>query len=248
MFTSSDHLMLTKESWENFTSQDHNTWSILFKRQTALLQNCAAKEFIEGINTLGMFENVIPKISYLNNILQNATGFSIVPVTGFIPAELFFKFLSERKFPTTCFIRKPEQLDYLEEPDIFHDVFGHIPLLINPIFANFMELFGHKGLEAIKLGLLEWASALYWFSVEFGLIKTDEGLKIYGAGILSSKGESLYSLKSDIPLRLQFDPIQTMKTKYSINEFQKTYYVINNFKELFEALELLDWKKIKEEI
>ena len=124
-----------------------------------------------------------------------------MPVKGFIPEDLFFKFLSERKFPSTCFIRKPNQLDYLEEPDIFHDVFGHVPLLVNPIFADFMELFGRKGLEAIEAGLLKFAATLYWFTVEFGLIESSDGLKIYGAGITSSKNSrNLLAVVGDFPL------------------------------------------------
>ncbi len=146
--------MVTHEQWENFTETDHNTWTVLFERQYSLLQKRAVEEIILGLEELEICNNQIPKFSALNHILKRKTGFSIVPVKGFIPEDLFFKFLSERKFPSTCFIRKPNQLDYLEEPDIFHDVFGHVPLLVNPIFADFMELFGRKGLEAIEAGML----------------------------------------------------------------------------------------------
>lgn len=238
-----NHHMVTHEQWENFTENEHNIWKTLFERQFALLQNRSADEIIAGMQKLNICNNQIPKFSELNVILQEETGFSIVPVKGFIPEDLFFRFLSERKFPATCFIRKFDQLDYLEEPDIFHDIFGHIPLLINPIFADFMQEFGFKGLEAIELNMLEFAATLYWFTVEFGLISTSNGLRIYGAGILSSKAETIYSLESNIPRRIKFDFARVIKTKYDIDSLQKTYFVIESFAELFETLHNLDWTK-----
>ncbi len=241
-----NHPMVTHEQWESFTQTDHTTWQILFERQSLLLQERAAAEIIQGLEKLEICNNQIPKISVLNNILERKTGFSIVPVKGFIPEGLFFKCLSERKFPSTCFIRKPNQLDYLEEPDIFHDVFGHVPLLVNPVFADFMELFGRKGLEAIEAGMLEFAATLYWFTVEFGLIQSTNGLRIYGAGITSSKGESIYSLDSEVPTRIKFNALRVMKTRYHIDSFQKTYFVIESFEQLFNALRNLNWKEVNE--
>jgi phenylalanine-4-hydroxylase len=187
-----NHPMVTQEQWDHFTKTDHHIWKTLFERQSELLKGRAAPEIIQGLEKLEICNDQIPKFSEVNAILQKETGFSIIPVKGFIPEDLFFSFLAERKFPSTGFIRKMHQLDYLEEPDIFHDVFGHVPLLVNPIFADFMELFGQKGLEAMEAGMLELAARLYWFTVEFGLIHSKEGLRIYGAGILSSKGESVY--------------------------------------------------------
>lgn len=239
-----NHPMVTHEKWESFTQTDHNTWKILFERQTSLLQERAAGEIISGLAELEICNNQIPKFSALNHILKRKTGFSMVPVKGFIPEDLFFKFLSERKFPATCFIRKPNQLDYLEEPDIFHDVFGHVPLLANPIFADFMELFGCKGLEAIDAGMLKFAATLYWFTVEFGLIKSANGLRIYGAGITSSKGESTYCIDSEIPARVKFNALRVMKTQYHIDSFQKTYFVIESFQQLFDALQNLNWEEV----
>ena len=154
--------------------------------------------------------------------------------------------LSERKFPSTCFIRKFDQLDYLEEPDIFHDIFGHVPLLVNPIFADFMEKFGCKALEAIDHGLLEFAATIYWFTVEFGLIKTKDGTRIYGAGITSSKEESIYCLESDLPNRVKFDLRRLIKTMYRVDELQKTYFVIESFQELFNAIDSLDWNELRD--
>ncbi len=241
-----DHPMVTRETWDQYTAADHDRWSRLFKRQTEILKNRACDEILESVSTLHINDKQIPKFSEINEILQKATDFSVIPVTGLIPEELFFRFLVERKFPSTCFIRREDQIDYLQEPDVFHDVYGHVPLLVNPIFANFMEEFGRKGLEAIKMGLYSYAASLYWFTVEFGLIQTKKGLRIYGAGITSSKGESIYCVDSPEPNRFQFDPIRAMKTKYRIDRFQKSYFVIDDYNEIFQALRNIDWKEIKD--
>lgn len=233
-FTPSNH------SWDQFTDQDHAVWAFLFDQQVKILKNRATKEFVDSLETLEISRDCIPKFSDLNKVLKKATGFSIVACDGLVPDDVFFQLLSERKFPSTTFIRKWEQIDYLEEPDIFHDVFGHVPLLVNPIFADFMELFGRKGLEAIDRGLVKCIATFYWFTVEFGLIKTAEGLRIYGAGIVSSKGESLYSLESDIPSRLRFNPYRAMQTQYHTDSFQRVYFVIQDFKDLFESLRTLN--------
>lgn len=241
-----DHPMVTKQVWENFTEDDHNTWKILFERQSIILKGRACDEIIESMERLEICNDKIPKMDDINIILKRETDFSIVAVKGFIPEDLFFRFLSERKFPSTCFIRKADQMDYLEEPDIFHDVFGHVPLLVNPIFADFMEEFGRKGLQSIECGLLKYAAALYWFTVEFGLIKTPKGLRIYGAGITSSKGESIYCLESEVPVRIKYDILRTMKTNYHIDSFQKSYFAIENYEELFKSIRNLDWQQVQE--
>lgn len=240
------HPMVTTEKWENFSEVDHHTWYTLFKRQSELLQNRAVPEILFGMKKLEICDHRIPKFSELNEILWENTKFSIVPVTGLIPEDLFFYLLSERKFPSTCFIRKLEQLDYLEEPDIFHDVFGHVPLLVNPIFADFMEVFGRQGLKAIERGLTKFAATLYWYTVEFGLIQTTEGTRIYGAGITSSIGESLYSLESEIPVRIKFNLPRLLNTLYHTDSFQKTYFVVQSFQELFHAMETLDWQDLQD--
>ncbi|MGX6959964.1 MAG: phenylalanine 4-monooxygenase [Rickettsia endosymbiont of Pentastiridius leporinus] len=240
-----EHPMVCREQWENFTVIDHEIWKTLFNRHTELLKNRAATEIMEGIEKLQICNDQIPKFSELNAILKKETNFSIIPVKGFIPEDLFFKFLAERKFPATCFIRKAHQLDYLEESDIFHDVFGHVPLLVNPIFADFMQQFGLKGLEAIEAGMLKFAATLYWFTVEFGLMQSNNGLRVYGAGIISSKGESIYSLESEIPVRSEFNLDKILTTEYETDSFQKEYFVIKSFQELFNMLNNLDWKKIQ---
>lgn len=239
-----NHPMVTQEQWGMFTETDHKIWATLFERQSTLLEKFAAPEVFEGLQKLEICSTRIPKFSELNAILSKETNFSIVPVKGFIPEDLFFGFLAERKFPSTCFIRSLEQLDYIEEPDIFHDVFGHVPLLVNPIFADFMQEFGIKGLQAIEAGMLDFAATLYWFTVEFGLIKSAEGVRIYGAGILSSPNESIYSVQSPLPERLKFTPDTAMRTTYRTDSLQKTYFVIENFQQLFDMLKQLDWNTI----
>ncbi len=241
-----EHPMVTSETWEQYTADEHRRWSLLFKRQSELLKNRAADEVMEGMKNLHICDYEIPRFSEINKILTDATGFSVIPVTGLIPEKLFFEFLAQRKFPSTCFLRSPEKMDYLQEPDVFHDVFGHVPLLVNPIFADLMENFGRKGLEAISMGLYDYAATLYWFTIEFGLIETTKGLRIYGAGITSSKGESIYCLESKEPTRLYFHPVRAMKTLYRIDRFQKTYFVIRNYAELCKTVKNLDWKEIQE--
>ncbi len=242
-----DHPMVKKDhSWSNFTHENHVTWKKLFKRQTSLLKDRASQKILDGMHSLEICGDQIPTFEDLNSVLQEKTGFSIVPVKGFIPEDLFFGFLSQRKFPSTCFIREAHQMDYLEEPDIFHDVFGHIPLLVHPVFADFMELFGRKGLESIEKGFLKLAAALYWFTVEFGLVQEQGHIKIYGAGILSSQGESVYALDDPTPQRLRFHMIRAMKTLYRIDAFQTTYFVIESFEQLFRALLALNWDDLKE--
>jgi len=236
--------MVTQENWEKFTDSEHTIWKTLFERQMSLLKNRAAPELLQGMEKLKICSDKIPKFSDINKILSEETGFSIIPVKGFLEEDLFFKCLSERKFPSTCFIRREDQLDYLEEPDIFHDIFGHVPLLVNPVFADFMQEFGKRGLESIGKGFLKEISALYWFTVEFGLIKTSNEVKIYGAGIVSSKEESIYSLESVIPSRLKFNMQDAIKTKYLTDRLQSTYFVINNFKELFDTLHNLNFENL----
>lgn len=240
------HPMITRQDWSAFTPSCHATWQTLFERQHDLLQERACSEIMDGIKKLEICNDQIPNFDHLNAILEAQTGFSIIAVKGFIPEKLFFECLRDRIFPSTCFIRKPEQLDYLQEPDIFHDIFGHVPLLVNPIFADFMQAFGAKGVQACEYGLDRFAATLYWFTIEFGLIRTQQGLRIYGAGITSSRGESVYSLDSDIPVRLRFDMLRLLKTRFHIDSFQKTYFVIDSFEQLFEAVDKLDWNEVKE--
>ncbi|AQV96087.1 phenylalanine 4-monooxygenase [Cupriavidus necator] len=220
---------------QSYTSTDHAIWRKLYERQAAMLQGRVSDEFLQGLATLGMEKDRVPDFDQLNETLMRATGWQVVAVPGLVPDQVFFEHLANRRFPASWWMRKPEQLDYLQEPDCFHDVFGHVPLLINPVFADYMEAYGKGGLKAAGLGALEMLSRLYWYTVEFGLIRTPQGLRIYGAGILSSQGESIYSLDSASPNRIGFDVRRIMRTRYRIDTFQKTYFVIDSFEQLFDA-------------
>lgn len=222
------------QGWGRYTAEEHETWASLFERQNKLMPGRACQEFLEGQKSLDMPMDRIPDFKELNKRLKPLTGWEVVAVEGLIPDLPFFKLLSERKFPAGNFIRKAYQLDYIEEPDVFHDVFGHVPLLADPIFGKYLEAFGHGGLRAHEYGTITNLARLYWFTVEFGLINTPEGLRIYGAGILSSPGETVFSLESDSPNRIHFDLMRIMQTQYRVDDFQQTYFVIDSFKQLFE--------------
>lgn len=223
------------QNWDHYTAEEHGVWKTLFHRQAEILKGRAVQEFIDGIDGLGVAADAIPDFRRLNDILMAATGWRIVAVPGLVPDAVFFDHLANRRFPSTCFIRTPDQLDYLEEPDVFHDVFGHVPLLMNPVFADYMEAYGKGGLKALGLDALPYLARLYWYTVEFGLIRTPEGLRIYGSGIVSSKGESVYSVEDPTPNRLGFELMRVMRTNYRIDDYQETYFVIDSFEQLFDV-------------
>ena len=231
--TRADHLI--EQHWDAYTPAEHATWRALFERQTAILSTRAAPEFLSALDVLGYEADRLPDFRRLNERLDKATGWQVVAVPGLAPDDVFFRHLAERRFPSTCFIRRPEEMDYLEEPDIFHDVFGHVPMLANPVFGDYMQAFGEGGLKAIRLGTLGRLSRLYWYTVEFGLIKSNDGLKIYGSGIASSKTESLHCLDSPVPHRIGFDRDRIMRTTYRIDDLQSNYFVIDSFDQLFDA-------------
>jgi len=225
------------QPWESYGAEDHQTWATLFRRQMALLPGRACGEFFEGLKGLNMSAEGIPKFCDINKILKAATGWELIGVEGLLPELAFFEHLAARRFPVTWWIRRPDQIDYISEPDLFHDLFGHVPLLMLPIFANYMQAYGEGGLKAASYGdePLTELTRLYWYTVEFGLINTPDGLRIYGAGIQSSKGESIYGLESDAPNRIGFDAERVMRSRYRIDTFQKTYFVIDSFEQLFRA-------------
>jgi phenylalanine-4-hydroxylase len=224
---------IIEQNWSNYSNDEHEMWRTLYRRQETILPGRVVPEFLEGMNHLGVARDAIPKFENLSKVLRQATGWEIVAVPGLVPDEIFFKFLAQRQFPSTCFIRKPHQIDYLQEPDIFHDIFGHVPLLVNPIFADYMEAYGKAGLKALHSGSLHRLARLYWYTVEFGLIQTSEGLRTYGSGIVSSYSETLYCVENSKPNRLLFDLKRVMRTKYRIDDFQETYFVIPSFDVLF---------------
>jgi phenylalanine-4-hydroxylase len=228
---------VVEQPWSSYSATDHDTWARLFARQNEILPGRACPEFLENLNTMGMDTSKIPKFSDLNRHLQKATGWKLIGVEGLLPELTFFEHLAAREFPVTWWIRRPEQFDYISEPDLFHDLFGHVPLLMNPIFADYMQAYGAGGVRAAQLGndSLVNLTRLYWYTVEFGLINTTQGLRIYGAGIVSSKGESVYCLESQAPNRIGFDLARVMRTRYRIDSYQKTYFVIPSFQALFDA-------------
>ncbi len=219
-----------------YTAEEHARWHFLCDRQKPLLKNRACKEYLQALEKLNIVTNAdgIPDMRRVSDMLEKTTRWKIVTVPGLIPGGVFLEHLSKRQFPVTWWIRGEEQIDYLKEPDIFHDLFGHVPLLSNPVFADYMQQFGMGAMKARGLKATKLITRLYWFTVEFGLIKTEDGLRIYGSGIVSSAKESAYSLESPVPNRLGFDLIRMMRTNYHYDDLQATYFVIDSFEQLFD--------------
>lgn len=230
---------VVEQPWDSYAAEDHATWGTLFQRQREVLVGRACDEFLQAQDAMGMNPRAIPRFEQLNEVLGAATGWTLVGVEGLLPELTFFEHLAHRRFPVTWWIRRPEQIDYIAEPDLFHDLFGHVPLLMNPLFADYMQAYGAGGVKAHGIGAeaLQNLTRLYWYTVEFGLINTADGLRIYGSGIVSSKGESLHSLESAAPNRIGFDLARIMRTRYRIDTFQKTYFVIDSFEQLIRATE-----------
>ena len=221
------------QNYAAYTPADHDTYRRLYERQSALLTGLACDEFIAALPSLGASTH-IPRFEDINNRLMKATGWQVVAVPGLIPEVPFFTLLANKKFPVTDWIRKPEEFDYIVEPDVFHDLFGHVPLLFNPVFADHIQAYGKGALKAHALGACEQLSRLYWYTIEFGLMQQANGLRAYGAGILSSSGELVHAVKSTDPHRIQLDLLRCMRTRYNIDSYQQTYFVIDSFQQLFD--------------
>ncbi|KAF1685078.1 phenylalanine 4-monooxygenase [Pseudoxanthomonas broegbernensis] len=226
-----------EQPWLDYTPADHATWGTLYRRQRARLAGRACDEFLQAQDAMGMDDRAIPRFAQLDEALAAATGWTLVGVEGLLPELDFFQHLAHRRFPVTWWIRRPEQIDYIAEPDLFHDLFGHVPLLMDPVFADYMQAYGRGGVKAHGIGAeaLQHLTRLYWYTVEFGLIRQHGGLRIYGAGIVSSSGESRHALESAAPNRLGFGLERIMRTRYRIDTFQKTYFVIDGFEQLMRA-------------
>ena len=236
------------QSWSSYSVGEHAMWDRLFERQSRMLRGRVVDEFIDGLDILRMTKPGIPDFDELSERLMKATGWQVVAVPGLVPDRLFFEHLANRRFVAGRFIRTPEQIDYLEEPDIFHDVFGHVPLLANPVFADYMQAYGEGGLRADGMGALQHLARLYWYTVEFGLIRQNEELKLYGAGIVSSYGESIFALDDASPNRIGFDLKRLMRTKYRIDDYQQTYFVIDSFEDLLEQTIRTDFAPLYREL
>lgn len=220
------------QNWSAYTEVEHDTWNTLYARQMKILPGRACEAFIRGLDALDLNAGGIPDFDVINPKLQALTGWRVVCVPGLVPDEVFFDHLANRRFVSGQFIRKPDQLDYLQEPDIFHDVFGHVPMLTDPDFAAYMEAYGKGGQRAASLGMLPNLARLYWYTVEFGLVQEAEGLRIYGAGIVSSATESVFALEDPSPNRIGFDLERVMRTLYRIDDFQQVYFVIDSIEQL----------------
>ena len=229
------------QRWHDYGAVEHATWDRLFARQRAMLPGRAAGEFLRGLDVLALGEPGIPRFEVLSERLSALTGWSVVAVPGLVPDAVFFDHLAHRRFVAGRFIRTPEQSDYLREPDVFHDVFGHVPLLANPVFADYMQAYGEGGLRALALNALDRLARLYWYTVEFGLIRQPEGMRLYGAGIVSSFGESVFALDDPSPHRLGFDLKRVMRTPYRIDDFQANYFVIASFEDLLRQTQDTDF-------
>jgi len=235
------------QNWAAYTDVEHETWNTLYARQMKILPGRACEAYMRGLDALDLNMGGIPDFEVMNPKLQALTGWTVVCVPGLVPDDVFFDHLANRRFVSGQFIRKPDQLDYLQEPDIFHDVFGHVPMLTDPDFAAYMEAYGKGGQRAQSLGMLKNLARLYWYTVEFGLMQEAGELRIYGAGIVSSATESVFSLEDPSPNRLGFDLERVMKTLYRIDDFQQVYFVIDSI-EALKAVTLQDFGPIYERL
>ena len=235
------------QGWERYTAEDHAIWRILFQRQQQILKDRVCQEYLDGLEALGIGPEGVPNFDEMNARLRRLTGWEVVAVPGLIPSRPFFQMLANRQFPAGTFIRSREQLDYLEEPDIFHDVFGHVPLLTNSAYADYMNEYGRIGLGAVDHGGVKFLARLNWYTIEFGLIRKPEGIQIYGAGIVSSFGEAKYVVDDPSANQLAFSLDRVLRTGYYIDDFQASYFVIDRFEDLFDLLSAMDFPAMFEQ-
>lgn len=217
----------------NYSAEENRVWSILFERQLQLLQGRACDEFMSGLETLGLNSWNIPQLPEVSQRLKAKTGWQVAPVAALISAREFFELLAKKYFPAATFIRSEEELDYVQEPDIFHELFGHCPMLTDKVYAEFVYDYACKVLTFPEQ---DWAllQRMFWFTVEFGLIKSSKGLRAYGGGILSSISETVYCVESDIPVRILFDPVVAFRMPYRIDQLQPVYFVIDSYQNLYD--------------
>ena len=222
------------QDWQSYTAEEHDRWDRLFTRAMKVLATRACPEFLDAVGTLDLSDGGVPVMERLSDKLEPLTGWRIVPVTDLVPDEVFFNHLANKRFPAGAFIRPEAEFDYLEEPDIFHDIFGHVPLLANPVYSDFMQAYGKGGQRAMDRGMLKNLARLYWYTIEFGLVKSGDDLKLFGAGIMSSVSESVFALEVTSRHRFEFDLHRVMRTDYIIDDFQQTYFVIDSFEQLLD--------------
>ena len=236
------------QGWDRYTAEEHATWDTLFARQSKLLPGRASEAYLRGLDVLKLSRPGIPDFEELSDRLMKLTGWQVVAVPGLVPDDVFFDHMANRRFVAGNFIRRPDQLDYLQEPDVFHDVFGHVPMLADPVFADYLAAYGRGGQRALGMDALKYLGRLYWYTVEFGLVAEPEGLRIYGAGIVSSSAESRFALDDPSPNRIGFDLSRVMRTEYRIDDFQQNYFVIPSFDELLRVTVETDFAPLYEEL
>lgn len=236
------------QNWSHYTAEDHATWDTLFARQAKLLPGRASNAWLRGLDVLKLGKPGIPDFEELSARLMQLTGWQVIAVPGLVPDDVFFDHMANRRFVAGNFIRRPDQLDYLQEPDVFHDVFGHVPMLADPVFADYLAAYGRGGQRALGLDALKYLGRLYWYTVEFGLIAEPEGLRIYGSGIVSSFAESRFALDDPSPNRIMLDMARVMRTEYRIDDFQQNYFVIPSFDELLRLTVETDFAPLYEEL
>ncbi|MGO1304369.1 MAG: phenylalanine 4-monooxygenase [Sphingomonas parapaucimobilis] len=236
------------QGWDRYTAEEHATWDTLFARQSKLLPGRASEAYLRGLDVLKLSRPGIPDFEELSERLMTLTGWQVVAVPGLVPDDVFFDHMANRRFVAGNFIRRPDQLDYLQEPDVFHDVFGHVPMLADPVFADYLAAYGRGGQRALGMDALKYLGRLYWYTVEFGLVREDGDLRIYGAGIVSSYSESRFALEDPSPNRIGFDLARVMRTEYRIDDFQQNYFVIPSYEELLRTTLETDFAPLYEEI
>lgn len=232
-YTLADAQYVVAQNWSGYTPAQHALWRKLYQRQAKLVPGRACDAFLDSLGKLDAADG-IPQFERTTDSLFKVTGWQLVAVPGLVPDQTFFEHLANRRFPVTVWLREPREYDYIVEPDVFHDFFGHVPLLFNPVFAAHLQEYGIGGLKALELGGLDFLARLYWYTMEFGLMQSPQGLRAYGAGILSSGGEIEFCFTSPQPRRIPFEVERVMRTLYKIDSYQETYFVIKDFHQLFE--------------
>ncbi len=227
-----------------YTSEDHAVWNDLFARQMEVLPGRACSAFMAGLEKLDLSRGGVPDFGKLSEELGALTGWSVVPVPMLIPDHVFFWHLANRRFPAGNFIRTRETFDYIEEPDVFHDVFGHVPMLTDPTYADYMQEYGRAGWKAMRYNRLKALGALYWYTVEFGLIEEAGAVRAYGAGILSGPTEAKFAVEAQSPNRIMLNVDRVMRTDYVISDLQPTYFVIESFGDLYRQTVERDFDRL----
>ncbi len=236
------------QNWSAFSADEHAVWTRLLEQQSAALEQYASTPFLRGLDILKMSRPGIPDYTELNTRLRSVTGWEVVAVPGWIPNEPFFTHLANRRFPVANFLRSPECLAYSEEPDMFHDLFGHVPTLTDPAFSDFLVAYGQAGLRAEKLGASDCLGRLWLYTVEFGLVLESDGLRAYGGGLLSSFAETVSALSASEVRRVWLDIERAMRTKYNFDEFQQVYFVVESLDNLLHLTETTDFARIYQKI